>query len=98
LMELHELRGTSRFEPREVHMRYVLTTWINRCHDGRRYEGLGCYLHPADHAESLFLQLCREGWMALQLIRFGEVSAIRVHLSLLWMFSGLRRMNSIKIT
>jgi hypothetical protein len=59
LLELYESRG-QKSAPREVHLRYVITTWISRCSDARRYEGLAGTLYPAEHVEHLVLWFCRK--------------------------------------
>lgn len=61
LMELCALsRGTTRFDPREAHLRYVMTTWLNRCRDGQRMHGLAGYLYPAEHIERLVHKLSQQ--------------------------------------
>jgi hypothetical protein len=60
LMELYESRG-ERFEPREVHLRYALSSWLQKSTDGRRYEGLSGELYPAEHCENLLRWTIKKG-------------------------------------
>jgi hypothetical protein len=60
LMELYESRG-ERFAPREVHLRYALSSWLQKCADGRRYEGLSGVLYPAEHCENLLRWTTKKG-------------------------------------
>lgn len=69
LVELYENRG-ERFEPREVHLRYALSSWLQKCKDGKRYQGLSGHLYPAEHCESLLRwavgkQLCTHNYNGL---------------------------------
>lgn len=69
LMELYESRG-ERFEPREVHLRYGLSSWLQKCNDGRRYQGLSGHLYPAEHCENLLRwtvgkQVCTDNYNGL---------------------------------
>jgi len=68
---LHELRENyylqgqrTEYMPREIHVRYALTAWLNVCGTGSAYRGYqGVELFPAQHMENILLQYCREPWM-----------------------------------
>lgn len=53
LVQIYEQKRDSYYRPREVHLRYVITAWMNRSEDGRRYCGLAGNMYPAEHVEGL---------------------------------------------
>jgi hypothetical protein len=54
LLYLYEVNEDSWYKPREVHLRYIITNWLNRCKSGQRYDGIsGKDLYPAEHIEKL---------------------------------------------
>jgi hypothetical protein len=53
LVELYEHERHKYYRPRENHLRYVITAWMNRCESGRRYYGLAGNMYPAEHVEGL---------------------------------------------
>jgi hypothetical protein len=53
LVEIYDQGRDSYYRPREIHLRYVITAWMNRCEDGRRYYGLAGNMYPAEHVEGL---------------------------------------------
>jgi hypothetical protein len=54
LVQIYEQERDPYYRPREIHLRYVITAWMNRCEDGRRYYGLaGNNMYPAEHVEGL---------------------------------------------
>lgn len=63
LLELYYRNGI-RFEPRDVHLRLLLTSWIKRCEEGQRYEGSEGVLYPAEHIENMVIRLSRESWLS----------------------------------
>jgi hypothetical protein len=53
LVEIYDHERDVYYRPREIHLRYVMTAWMNRCEDGRRYYGHAGNMYPAEHVESL---------------------------------------------
>jgi hypothetical protein len=63
LVQIYEQERDPYYRPREVHLRYVITAWMNRCEDGRRYYGLaGNNMYPAEHVEGLLVLYRNADW------------------------------------
>lgn len=63
MLHLYENQGDSWFCPKEIHLRYVATCWLNRCKDGKRYDGIsGKNMYPAEHCESILMWLRGKPW------------------------------------
>ena len=63
LLFLYEVQEDSWYRPREVHLRYVITNWINRCKTGELYDGMGGKnLYPAEHCEKIIYWIRNRTW------------------------------------
>ena len=63
LLFLYEVQEDSWYKPREVHLRYVITNWLNRCKTGELYDGMnGKNLYPAEHCEKIIYWIRNRTW------------------------------------
>ena len=51
------------YTPREQHVRLVMTAWLSKCQNGRRYKGTTGLKYPAEHIEALLLSLKGYDWL-----------------------------------
>jgi hypothetical protein len=78
MLHLYEFKEDTWYKPKEMHLRYIITAWLNRCHTGETYDGIGGKgLYPAEHVEKFISWIQDREWFKT----FAEASysmAIRV--------------------
>jgi hypothetical protein len=78
MLHLYEFKEDTWYKPKEMHLRYIITAWLNRSHTGETYDGIGGKaLYPAEHVEKFILWIRDREWFK----SFAEASysmAIRV--------------------
>jgi hypothetical protein len=63
LLFLYEVQEDSWYKPREEHLRYVFSNWLNRCKTGELYDGMsGKNLYPAEHCEMMIEWIRKRTW------------------------------------
>ena len=63
IMHLYEVQEDSWYQPREVHLRYVLMNWLKFCSTGETYDGIGGKnLYPAEHCAKLVYGIRTRSW------------------------------------
>jgi hypothetical protein len=62
LVQIYEQERDPYYKPREIHLRYVITAWMNRAEDGRRFYGLAGNMYPAEHVEGLLALYGNADW------------------------------------
>ena len=63
MRQLYEEKRDSWYKPQEVHLRYLMFAWVNRCSSGKRFDGMsGSDMYPAEHCESLILLFQGKPW------------------------------------
>ena len=63
MLRLYEFQSDSWYIPREIHMRFVMTCWLERSGEGRRYDSMsGKNMYPAEHCENLVAWLHGRAW------------------------------------
>lgn len=63
MQRLYAGSGDRYFRPRDEHLRFVLTCWLSRCEDGKRYHGLAGYKYPAEHIENHLRTVAKHDWV-----------------------------------
>lgn len=53
LVQIYDKTKDPYFKPRDVHLRYVMNAWMNRCHIDHRLYGLAGNHYPAEHIQSM---------------------------------------------
>jgi len=63
MRQLYEIKRDSWYKPQEVHLRYLMLAWVNRCASGKRFDGIsGSNMYPAEHCESLIQLFQGKPW------------------------------------
>jgi hypothetical protein len=73
MLEISEPRegyeGHDWYYPREPHVRYLLTAWLNLVTTGHKYQGMmGESLYPAEHCEKIIMWLRGKLWSSKYLV------------------------------
>ena len=63
MLHLYEFKEDSWYRPKETHLRYVFTAWLNRTQTGETYDGIGGKgLYPAEHIEKFIFWVRDREW------------------------------------